>query len=348
MRKIAPPKTVIALVLGLVIASVLVVAGWSALWALAAREAGGRTDAFIAAEAAQGRDWTCPGRRIGGYPFAVTVACTAPTYAAEAGGRHVRGTLGAAQARVGLADPRRIALTLTGPFTYRTSDGATDVEGRWRSLAVDLAPLPDIRGVAIRGRDVAVGGLFVGTRAGGQAASLDATATLADGADPVLRFAVALGGAAVPPLDELLGGTAPVEASLEGRLHKADMADIGDVETPEEAMERWRLAGGTLDVDRFAMSRAGARMTATGALRLDDRHRPRGKLDAEFFGLGPILKRYGINADLAAVGSLVGALFGGSQRKPPTPGALALPITLGDGRVAVGPVTTGIELTPLY
>lgn len=336
MRKIA---------LGVVLVVLLAVAGWSALWGYAAYEAAARTDGFIAAEAEQGRDWTCPDRRVGGYPFALTVSCSRPTYASQAGGQHVRGTLAAALARVSLGDPRRIALTLTGPFTYATSDGATNVEGRWRSLAVDLSPLPEIRAVAIRGGDVAVDGLFVGTQAGGEAASLDVRTVLEPGADPVLAFTVALGGAKVPPLDDLLGGTAPVAASLAGRLHQAD---VGDVQTPEQAMERWRLAGGRIDVDSFAMERAGARMTATGALRLDDRHRPKGKLDAEFFGLGPILRRYGIDGDLAAVGSLVGALFGGGSRKPPTPGALALPITLADGRVAIGPVGTGIELTPLY
>ena len=149
----------------------------------------------------------------------------------------------------------------------------------------------------------------------------------------------------MPSLDELLGGTAPVEASLSGRL---DRATAGDAQTPEQAMERWRLAGGRVDVDGFAMARAGAKMTATGAVRLDDRHRPKGKLDAEFFGLEPILERYGIGGDLAAMGSLIGALLGGGPHKTQTPGALALPITLANGRVAVGPVTTGIKLTPLY
>ncbi len=338
MRKIA---------VRLLVPALLLAAGWSALWVLAAHEAGERTQAWITAEAGRGRDWSCPDRQIGGYPFALRISCDRPSYSGQAMGQHVQASLAGATASVSLGSPRHLVVTLQPPFAFKTSDGATDVEGGWRSLALDLATLPDIRMLALRGSDVAVGGTFVGANESGRADALDARATLLpDDANPTLAFAVSLKAAILPQIDDLLGGTAPVDASLGGRLHHAD---VGDVQTPAQAMERWRLNGGRLDVDRFAAARAAARMTATGTVRLDDGHRPRGKLDAEFFGLEPILARYGISGNLVAVGSLVSTLFGGGPRKAPaTPGSLALPITLGNGHLGIGPVTTGIELTPLY
>ena len=75
----------------------------------------------------------------------------------------------------------------------------------------------------------------------------------------------------------------------------------------------------------------------------------RGRFDASFVGLGPILKRYGIGGDTAAIGALIGTLFGGGRpARPAAPGALSLPIGLGNGRLSIGPITTGVTLTPLY
>ncbi len=97
------------------------------------------------------------------------------------------------------------------------------------------------------------------------------------------------------------------------------------------------------------MNRGGASVTANGVIGLDDQHRPHGKLDASFVGLEPILQRYGISGDVAALGSLIGTLFGGAHpAKAAAPGALNLPISLGNGRLGVGPITTAVKLAPLY
>ena len=50
-------------------------------WYFAAQAATGALDAMIAQEAAHGRIWTCPDRRIGGFPLAIEVACQGPSYA---------------------------------------------------------------------------------------------------------------------------------------------------------------------------------------------------------------------------------------------------------------------------
>ena len=326
----------------------LAAAGWSGAWFYAAKQATARMDAWIADEHNHGRDWACPGRATGGYPFALTLTCRDATYAGLAMGQGARASLARLVATVGLADPRRLSVELGAPFSFRTSDGGTDVSGTWRALALDLSPLPDIGAVALHGAGVALDGSFAGTNnSGGAAAALDARFTLS-GTEPgrTVDYAVALHGAAVPALDALLGGTAPADLSVEGRL---DHADAGPAATPEQLMERWRLAGGRVTLARSMASRAGASAAATGTLGLDEGHRMQGRLAAEFNGLGPVLARYGIGGNIAAVGSLVSALFGGGARHAPSaPGAITLPISFKDGRLGIGPLVTPVRLPPLY
>ncbi len=330
-----------------VIVLVAVGAAWSGLWFFAQREAGRRIDAWIDAEATQGRMWTCPGRTITGYPLALVVTCRQPVFVGQALGQGVRGSLAGLTAAASLLHPRSLALDLTSPFTYRTADARVDVTGAWSALHSTLFGLPAIRALALRGSDVGVEGRFGGDdREGGHAAAIDATFTLATGGvDPTLDFTVTVGAVAVPPLDALLGGATPADVALSGRL---DQARTEDARSPEELMERWRLAGGHVDLASSHLTRGGSQVSATGSLRLDDAHRPQGRLDARFVGMEPILAHYGISGNLAGVGSLLGSLFGGHAHEPTEPGTLALPINLTNGRVAVGPIRTPIPLPPLY
>ena len=336
---------------------VLVGAAWSGLWVFAEREAGRRVDAWIVTEAAQGRVWICPERAITGYPVALVLSCHNPVFTGQtstgqtstghAPGQGVRGSLAALTIEASLLHPRSLALDLVAPFTYRTADARVDVTGAGTALHATLSGLPAIRAVTLRGSDVSVDGRFgQADRQGGRAAALDATFTSApDQADPTLDFAVALGAMAVPPLDALLGGTTPADVTFSGRL---DQARADDARSPEEVMERWRCAGGHVDLVTSRLTRGPSQVIASGPLRLDDAHRPQGRLDARFVGMEPILARYGISGNLAGVGSLLGSLFGGHAQARTEPGTLALPINLTNGRVAVGPIRTPIPLPPLY
>ncbi len=324
----------------------LIGAAWTGAWFFAVREAGRQVDSWIGTEAAQGRVWTCPDRTITGYPVALVLSCHHPLFTGQAQGQGVQGSLAALTAAASLFHPRSIVLDLVAPFAYRTSNARADVTGTWMSLRVTLPGLPTIRTLTMRGSDVSIDGRFgQGGHQGGHAGTLDARFTLApDQPDPTLDFTVTLGAMAMPPLDALLGGTTPADVALSGRL---DQARADDARSPEEVMEGWRLAGGHVELDASRLTRGASQVTATGALRLDEAHRPQGRLDAQFTGMEPILNRYGISGNLAGVGSLLGSLFGG-RAQARTPGVLALPIKLANGWIAVGPIRTPVPLPPLY
>ena len=338
MRKAAALLIVLAVLAG----------AWSAAWFAAAAFAGREVDRAIAAEARRGREWTCPDRHVEGYPFAVAVTCRDATYAGQAMGQRVEGQAAGVSATLSLAHPTHVAIVIAPPFSYRSSDGQTAVGGTWKSLMLDVSALPDPRALALHGTDVVVHGRFPGQdEAGGHAATIAARLIASPPRpDRTLDFSVAMTGTPMPILDDLIGGSAPVDAAFAGRL---DQADPGEARTPEEAMEAWRQNGGTVWLSDVKVSRGGASVTASGVIGLDDQHRPRGKLDASFVGLEPILKRYGISGNVAALGSLIGTLFGGGKPvKPAAPGALALPISFGNGRLGIGPITTAVKLSPLY
>lgn len=333
----------------LLVTLVVLVAAWSAAWFAASLYAGRQVDAFIAAEARQGRFWTCPDRHSAGYPTAVAISCRDATYVGQAEGQRVEGQVAGIAATVTLADPKRVAIVLAPPFSYKSSDGQTAADATWRSLTFDLSSLPDPRTLTLHGTDVVVHGRVPDAgEGGGQAATLEASFTASPPqADRTVDFAVAMTRAPMPILDDLIGGaSAPIDAAFTGRL---DQADAGEARTPAEAMEHWRENDGTVSLSSLKVSRGDASVTASGVLGLDDAHRPKGRLDASFIGLEPILARYGISGDVAALGSLLGTFFGGGRpAKAAAPGALALPINFRNGRLGIGPITTEVKLSPLY
>ena len=323
-------------------------AAWAGLWFAAARAAGHGVDAWIDAEAGRGRVWTCPERTITGFPFAVVLTCRHPLFTGRALGQGVQGSLDALRAEASILHPRSIAVDLTAPFAYRTSDAQVDVTGTWTSLHADLLGLPDVRTLRLRGGDVAVDGQFGPQgRHGGRAGTLDAAFTMAPGqADPTLDFALSLGAMPLAPLDELLGGSTLADVILGGRLDRARLDD--DARSPEEIMEAWRRAGGRLDLSEARLTRGSSQADASGALTLDEAHRPQGRLATRLVGVEPILARYGIGGNLAAAGSLLTSLFGGGGKPASPPGSISLPVDLRNGRVAIGPIRTQIAVPPLY
>jgi hypothetical protein len=67
------------------VASAVVAVGWSAFWKVAAGMTETGLDDWFVQERAQGREWSCPNRSVGGYPFRLEVRCAAPSFTGRIG-----------------------------------------------------------------------------------------------------------------------------------------------------------------------------------------------------------------------------------------------------------------------
>ena len=334
-----------ALLVPLLSIAVLVL-GWTVLWGIARQQAGAALDGWIAAEARHGRTWTCPDRTIDGYPFRIAIACRDVGFAGTVDGSPGEGHLAGLTARAWLYEPSAVYLVLDGPMTLKTADGRADFALGWERLGAKL------RGIfGERRRAEIVGEGFTLTRPGAAGATarrvsihagpaLGATETAADAVE------IALSGLGAPLIDAVTGEAAAVDGTFSGTVTRAygDLPDLGPA-----TVERWRRAGGRLDVGDLALTKGPLSFGAAGTLGLDDLHRVAGRLDARFGGFEPLAKRFGISLGAVQVGGLIANLLGTKPAPAAAaPGGVALPVSFAGGTVSIGPFKTGLRLPPLY
>ncbi len=323
----------------------ILVLGWSVLWAVARQQASAGLDTFIASEAVHGRRWSCPDRTIDGYPFRIAVACRDVGFEGVVDGSPGQGHLAGLTARAWLYEPSAVYVLLDGPMTLTTADHHADFTLGWERLGAKL------RGVlGSRARAEIVGEAFTLTRPNGpggaaQRIALHAGPALAPAAADADSVELTLSEIASPGLDALTGETAPLDGTFSGLVSHAlgDLPDLGPA-----TVERWRAAGGRVEVGEVALTKGPLSLGATGTLGLDALHRVEGRLDARFGGFEPLMKRFGISLRAVEVGGLLANLLGTKPATAPTPGIVALPVAFADGSVAVGPFKTGLRLPPLY
>ncbi|WP_131114618.1 DUF2125 domain-containing protein [Lichenihabitans psoromatis] len=330
------------------IASVVgVVAIWSGLWGLAANRAGAAFDDWLAQQAHAGRQWTCPDRHIGGYPFALRIRCDKPTFQGEIAGRQSTGNVEGLLARLGLDAPRTIRVDLMGPMHLRADNGDYDLMVSWAGLRVAASGLPDMpRGGEIEATRLAVT-LSQPDAAdlNARAAQLSALATpnVSDAADA--DFDVKALGVGLPTLDGFTGGNDLIEASLNGTLTHADLLSAPTV----ARLEAWRQADGQLQVTGLSVRKGDFVGQASGVLALDEAHRTTGKLDTALTGFEPIAERFGLPISSVKLGGLLSSLLGGKKAQTPQAGnALRLPVIFSGGRLRLGPIALPVRLDPIY
>ena len=100
------------------------------------------------------------------------------------------------------------------------------------------------------------------------------------GADAI-DLAATVVGAAVPPLDQLLGGPEPIEADLQIRVTQARAG----LRPSRSEIERWREAGGRIGLTSLTTAKGARRLEAKGELGLDELRRPIGRLEVAAAGL---------------------------------------------------------------
>ncbi len=343
------------LVVPLLSATILVL-GWTVLWGVARQQAGAGLDRWIAAEAAHGRTWTCPDRTIDGYPFRIAVSCRDVGFDGIVDGANGRGHLAGLTAQAWLYEPSAVYVVLDGPMTLATADGRADFTLSWARFGAKLRGVfGERRRAEIVGEDL----VLVRPADGGAAARRlvvqagpavvpavpPASGTAAGGAPDADAVEIALSGLTAPAIDAVTGEAAPLDGLFSGTVTRAfgDLPDLGPA-----TVERWRRAGGRLDVANVTLTKGTLSLGASGRLGLDDLHRVQGGLDARFGGVEPLARRFGVSLGAVQVGGLLANLLGTKPAPPPTPGTVALPIAFADGTVSVGPFKTGLRLPPLY
>lgn len=336
------PILTMRLILGLAIVAAL----WSGGWVAASSFAANRFDLWLASEAADGRQWTCPSRSVEGFPFALRLRCERPTFRGEIAGHTAVGVVEGLTASVGLDRPGVLAAALRGPLSLRAEDDAFAVELSWAALAVAVPGLPAWpTGGSVTAERLAVS---VSAPLEGDVnlriARFDGEAGAAEAAGPDRRFAFAAQGVGFPTLDPIPGLEVPADATGQGVLRGATLLTAPTV----GRLEAWRGAGGRLDVATFSLTKGPFSGQAHGTLALDAAHRPAGALQTELAGFGPIAQRFGIPVAGMQLGGLLSSLLSGGKAPAPSSDHVPVPFTLADGRLSVGPIATGIRLRPLY
>jgi hypothetical protein len=334
----------------------LVIIGWTGLWLYGRHRVGLELDNFFARQASLGRIWSCPERSIGGYPFRIDVACVRPTFATARGGRgEVTGRMErliVTAQTAGALNLAHVVATLEGPLTL-TEPGFGRTTVTWKqALASYRGHHRRLERASVDVKDLVILVEPVnGDRSELRAASLEAhvregvVAAEAGSYDVAIR----LNGALIPALDAALRSNDPLTLLVDGKVLNLGQVDRRDWRA---TVENWRTARGVFRVEQFNLAKGAPRLEATGDLRLDDMRRLDGRLDASFVNAGPLLQQLGVNLGGGPAGALLGGLLGGVRQQPGEAArdrSLRLPLTLGDGRVAIGPFRIpGLALNPLY
>ncbi|CAH1659846.1 MAG: DUF2125 domain-containing protein [Chelatococcus sp.] len=345
-----------------------IAAGWSVFWFIARNTVNTAVNTWLTREAAQGRDWSCPDRTIGGFPFRFELTCNNLTFAGKTPEGPVNGSMPRLAAVAQIYKPQHVIFEATGPLKVAKADGTIDLTFDWKLLDAS---------VIAAGRSVERVSMVIDqptlTVAGSAVMPLNLTANTFEShlrRDPsrppeenTYDFTLAFDGAVVPPLDALLATQTPIKLALDAKVSHARPFTA---QSRAEELEAWRQAGGRVQILGLSMDKGQQRLEARGELGLDEAHRPAGTIDASVAGLEQVLARFGIGGQGSNLGALIAgglARLGARQSQQsqaqqsqgqgdgtakPSNGLTPLPtVTISNGRVAVGPFAFA-TVQPLY
>ncbi len=332
-------------------AAVVVAAGWSGLWFIAAHMTEGAIEMWVADERSMARDWSCREQSVSGFPFRIQFKCKNPTMAATWDGRRIFGSLNDAVATASVADPQLIVADFASPLELVSGDMVL-ARATWRSAGLEVknaseaverlsATLAEPE-FSIAGNN---GNLFAMKAhvLKGQLARIDNVA----GAGDAFELEANLSGVLSQYLDNLSGETSAADMQIKAKILKADALEATSL---AHALELWRAAGGSIEILKATFSKANMSFEARGVLALDAAHRLSGNLDVEANGIAPLLRKLGFPASAFEIQGLLDKLAPGraataetSLRKP-----LRIQLALKGGRLFVGLLPTPIIFAPLY
>lgn len=333
-------KRIVLLYAALAVAAI----AYTGYWFLLAARAERAIDREIAGHAARGLAVSYTGRRLTGYPYRLSAEFTGlalgPSGGTPGGRSDWRWESDRVAAHVEPWNLRHVVAVFDGAHRLRTARGAaisaTAASAR-ASLVLDGAGRP-LRAVV----DVADIGLAAPAGVpGAEAARVRLAARRATGggeeaARADIDVAVRIDNLSVADQGRAAYAHPVRRMSMEGTLRGPPPAAW----TPAE-LARWRDDGGAFAVGDVAFDWGPVSLRGDGEIGLDEALRPRGEIDARIAGfpaLVDLLRAEGVIDDGAAL-ALTLAL-GLLAETPDGGGAprVAVPITLGEGRLWIGPV----------
>ena len=321
----------------IVLASVAAI--WSGIWYYAASKTEVVITETLTREAQSGRQWTCPNRRVSGFPFRIEVNCDAPTFTSKQEGKSGSGTLAGLSVQARVADPTRAIAVLKSPFKLEAENGSITID--WQDARTSLSRTSlsssnnslgefslDISQVNISAKPPNSPPLSgtISRMNINLAQDTDMDKQAASSFSAPFKFLAKLDGIAFAPFDTLSGNAHPLNLELQLRATHVPFKPLA---SREAALEIWRQAGGSVSLALLELNKGTLHLDAKGDLSLDEEHKPAGKIALNFQGLEKIF------AQLGAPG--LGA-FGSSNK---------LSLNLKNGKVLLGPIPVS-NLQALY
>jgi len=315
---------------GLLIAIVVVVAGWSAFWWISADLVDAGFDDVIARQAAEGTTITCGNRSIGGWPFKIRVAC-APLEIARPDGSRL--SLKAARAVALIYQPQHIIAEADGPATINPLGLTPDGRAEWKLAQASIKlGVEDPHAVSVALENPHLDGFAaLGLNADLTSKVLEAhTRYVGEGANR--RRDVALVAKELSPGDDGF----PLDGEVLIRLADPERAGGTPLMLTAEPRE--------LTIERATLTDGTTRLSVSGTLTADAATGVNGELDLiveDPDHLAPLLARL-LPPDSPLAKSIAGAVSGfGKRSEVAGKTQVELPVKVVDGAVSLGIIPLG-------
>lgn len=290
----------------------------------------------------------CQSSDIGGFPFRLKVSCDGFAAPVRMGGETMFFGAEEAHGVASLFSPNHIQLTFSSPLVARKADGSPLAKLRHDGMVLDIAwslsglsqARLDMKSLDWRPESPQAGVAF-------NVQNLTATAAPAGPDASALHYDLTGDGLTVPVLQALLQKNDLGRFSIGGAITPTPASgdDVG------AAVEDWRKKSGAITIDQLQWQAGDLSLRISGALSLDDAHRPAGRLNVTAEGAGPLLARLGVPVAAAQANAILGALLGKPAQAAPSGAkadSISLPLTLANGQVFLGPIRLPATVAPLY
>ncbi len=319
---------------------------WTGVWFLAAR-ALSHNLRLAQTESTVSR--LCGVKEIGGYPFRLRLRCAgfaAPLHVASA---EIIAKADEASGEASVFAPNHIVLTLTSPLSLVRANGTALANLHYDNLSVDLhwsgRQLADALAIArgVSWSAEAPAALFPFKL---QLLEAHLKPSVTD-AGAGLHFDVTGDGLQIPVLSALIHTDTPGQLRASGDVRPLIASESEMAQGWRAAAESWRTRQGAINFESVEFVNGPLNIRVNGPLSLDEAHRLSGRLNLQTSGAGPVLTRLGLPPQLSQVQGILGALLGAPPPKA-NGDTLALTVTLGQGRIFLGPLRLPWALAPLY